>query len=158
MIINEETQSNDELYHYGVMGMKWGIRKASGTISRSTSSAKTGKAIKSLNTHRSKASNKVEKLESKNKKLEVKVNKRTAKANKRKGKVHSIYFTEVGKQKADKNIRKAMAQEGKAAKYQKKINKNKKLQEMFNKGIGDIDLLNMSAGMKYTEQLLKEKR
>lgn len=55
---------NNELYHYGVRGMKWGVRKATKTLSSSKSTVEQReKAISSLQKHKIKASAKVAKLE-----------------------------------------------------------------------------------------------
>ena len=63
--------NNNELYHYGVRGMKWGIRKATKTLSSSKSTVEQReKAISSLQKHKRKASAKVAKLEKKHPQLE----------------------------------------------------------------------------------------
>ena len=57
----ENDYNNQEyLQHYGVRGMRWGIRRASKTLSKSSStSEQREKAISSLQKHRAKATKKV---------------------------------------------------------------------------------------------------
>ena len=46
-------ENNNELYHYGVRGMKWGIKKASKTLSSDkATSEKKEKAVASLEKHK----------------------------------------------------------------------------------------------------------
>ena len=46
--------SNDYLYHYGVPGMKWGIRRTPAQLGRTTSSTKKKSTSKSLSTFKRK--------------------------------------------------------------------------------------------------------
>ncbi len=63
---------DDELYHYGVLGMKWGVHRASKKYSSATTSKARSKATDSLKSHMSKASKKLNKY---SKKTDKKLNK-----------------------------------------------------------------------------------
>ena len=64
-----------ELMHYGVKGMKWGVRRASKQLSKATTNEERDRAISKLEKHRSKASAKIDKLTKKQPKLQKKVDK-----------------------------------------------------------------------------------
>lgn len=60
----------DELYHYGVKGMRWGVRKATKAVNRALYKDELNDAVKSLKRHKSKATAKIEKLDAKAKRIE----------------------------------------------------------------------------------------
>lgn len=96
--------NEEELYHYGVLGMRWGVRRASRNLSKANSSGdkeKRQKALDSLNKHQMKINKKLAKLDKRGVKLE---NKRTNALTK-------------GEPKAAKLERKASKYRLKAAKY-----------------------------------------
>ena len=71
------TRKNDELKHYGVLGMKWGVHRATKQYSAATTKAERTKAADKLNTHMGKASKKLNKYYTKtNKKLDKAIRKR----------------------------------------------------------------------------------
>ena len=70
---------NDELYHYGVLGMKWGVRRASKQLSKATTREERDKAIGKLNKHRSKASAEIDKRKAARPKLQERADRLSAK-------------------------------------------------------------------------------
>ena len=106
------TPSEDELMHYGVIGMKWGVRRARKTLSssNSTKEAKT-KAKSSLDKHYEKASNKLTKISAKADTHLEKARKHAVKA--------ETKWSESGrakqKEKASKSRRKALKKMKKAS-------------------------------------------
>ena len=74
-----KTLHDDELMHYGVLGMKWGVRRASRQLSGATNRETRDAAIKSLNKHKSKGEAKIASLEKKRVKLDAKLHKATTK-------------------------------------------------------------------------------
>lgn len=102
-------ESGEELQHYGVKGMRWGVRRASKQLSSATDSASRDKAVASLNKHRTKSTQKIQKLEKKQEKLNASLTRSGAK--------------DVAK--AAKLEKKASKLDSKVLKYTKKSNKYK---------------------------------
>ena len=146
--------NNEELKHYGVMGTRWGVHRASRALSSATSAKQRDKAISALNKHRAKSVNKISQLrklhtslqnkrDSQIKGNDIKAAKLAPKAasyeKKQYGRFTSQkkaekYTYKAGKLKAKSDAIKAKSEKTKAA-----IAKNEKMQEAFRKGINSID-------------------
>ena len=155
--------TNNELKHYGVLGMKWGVRRNTSRLNSSDSSGQA-KAVTALNRHRTKASNEIAKLQKKNVKLEkrnernvLKADPKAAKLNKQaadyRRKVTGIF---VSDRRAQKYLSKAYLAETKAKdlsaranEVRAKIEKNKMLIKTFERGISEIDTALADKGRKY---------
>ena len=60
--MNDRYYQEDELTHYGVKGMRWGVRRASKRLSKATTKEDYDKAVSSLQKHRAKSTKKVNDL------------------------------------------------------------------------------------------------
>lgn len=157
-------EMGDELQHYGVLGMKWGVRRASRNLSSATTREQRDKAVASLQKHRTKGEAKVQKLEKRHVKLEKDVERAITKsdtkaseiARKAAHKRNKAYGTFVSKRRSDKllfkankldakaNNLKALSEDAKA-----KLAKNEKMTEMFNREIKNIDNALLDKGRRY---------
>lgn len=123
------TSKEDELMHYGVLGMKWGVRKGN-----------TAKAYE-------KASAKLKKLDKKATKYQKKAMKYTRKADKH------WYGRDIYQDKANRNKKKAVKYMRKANKWYKQMDKAfketnvKMTQEQTNIGRRYINSLDMRMSM-----------
>ena len=162
-----QTYTNDELYHSGVLGMKWGVRRATNRLSKATTAADRDKAVSSLNKHREKATAKVAKLEKKRPKLEQNVEKQITKndvkatklqqkaAHKRNKGYNSLLMSQSRRQKnifkADRLQAKADTLKAESEKAKAALAKNESMQNTFKQGINRIDQALIDNGRKYLE-------
>ena len=64
-IITKDIEEENDIKHYGVLGMKWGVRRANKKYSTATTKEERAKASKKLSSHMEKASKKLNKLDTK---------------------------------------------------------------------------------------------
>lgn len=157
---------DNELYHYGVKGMRWGVRRAEKLLSGT--SEQRNKGISSLNKHLEKGSAKVAKLENKHKPLQKKVDKNTQKTDVKAAKMKSksaklrkkSYGMFVSKSKHDKLIYKADKLDinsdvliTKSNKAKAKLLKNEKMTELFKIEINKINKILADQGSQFIKNL-----
>lgn len=171
-IIHNGTLMSEELYHYGVKGMRWGVRRATKTLSsKSSSKEDRDKAAAKLGKIREKGSKEISKLQSKTPKLEKKVDKmiqkndvKAAKMRDKQAKIKKKIggrFTSIDKAQklmAESNQLdiKASQLEAKSQKAKAMLTQNKNMQEQFKKEISKIDTALVSAGRQYVEMYMKK--
>lgn len=116
---NAPELTEEELMHYGVLGMKWGVRRASKQLSSATTKEGRAKAKASLDKHYTKSSKKLNKYSKK-------VDKNLAKARKKAVKSEASLLT------SSKGRAKAAA---KAAKFRRRAMRNMKKGEKWAKAM-----------------------
>lgn len=143
-------ERNNELQHYGVLGMKWGVRRAR----KAAESGNSDKARELYSKHYAKASAKVNKL---NKKAADK-NLKAAKLQKKALTKETKATNEKQFQKARQQLFKANTQKLKSAKLEKKAMKFEKKMEKTFGGVklSDVSRESVASGKKYAYMLLNE--
>lgn len=155
--------NSDELAHYGVLGMKWGVRRNTKRLS-SSDSAQREKAVRSLQAARTKGSAQIAKLKTKGVKLEEKHERHVIKSETKAAKLNAkaanqrrkAYGLFVSKNKTAKRLGKAVVLEAKASALTAKaaqakaaINKNDAMIKAFEREISNIDTALSNRGRKY---------
>lgn len=143
----------DELYHYGVKGQKWGVRRAR----RAYSSGNYSKGNSIAKKHLAKSYRKVNKLNNQYSKLNAKRNKQiltsdvevaelSRKALKNEKKAAGFFTSE---KKSQKLLRDAAEYKAKATSLKAEIEetkakmaKNEKIRELLNTNIKELEMLN----------------
>lgn len=156
--------ADNELYHYGVKGMRWGVRRATKQLSNATTKEDKAKAVSKLQTHKTKATNKIAKIQAKNVKLEKKREKQilttdqkaaklrekgTAKRNKSYRLLMSKSRRAKLRYKADMLNAKADSLYAQSERTKAKIKSNETMMKTFEKGINDIDQTLIKNGRRY---------
>jgi len=157
---------NAEIYHYGVKGMRWGIRRARKQLSKATTSEDRDKAINKLNKHRQKASNEITKLDKQKPNLQKSYDRAVTKTDVKIAKMEqksarlarraTRAFT--SKDKAQELMVKSQLMDMKIKELKSYSNsakanlaKNERMRQMFTEGIDSID----AALVEYGKQRIR---
>lgn len=149
-IVTKVSESNEDLQHYGVLGMKWGVRHANKQYAKSTTKSERQKATDKLNTHMDKASKKLNKLDTKAEKSRGKAEKKYYKYTKAAGR--GVLLRNSSK------IRKAKQKFKRSdAKYANKVTKVNEWYKAMEKEFGNTNVKITSQqaeiGKKYLEAM-----
>lgn len=159
-----------ELYHYGVKGMQWGVRR---NLKRLHTANQTGdkkghnRAVKSLYSHQNKINKKLGSLDKQSAKLEAKRYRQSTKSAPKIAKLESQaarYLDKSYRTRSEKRAAKyrrktvslryqASKMKASVAKTQARIEQNKHMQEAFKKGLSEInnELITKGQGFLYDE-------
>lgn len=156
---------SEEINHYGVLGMKWGVHRARKTLySPSSSDVRKVYATRSLVNHKGKSQSKLNKLAKQETRLvkreqknsqsgDVRAARLHAKAAKLRQKSTGILTSEetawLLNRKANKLDRKSANLQKRSTRVKAKLAKNRKNQEIFKQGINEIDKALTEKGKKY---------
>jgi hypothetical protein len=157
-------QEPDSLQHYGVKGMKWGVRRASKKLSKASTDDERRKAVSSLQKHRSKGAAEITKLQKRLPKLEAnaeravvrydpkiaKLNGQAARARRKMGRVFvtTSQYDRL-RWKAERLEAQAASLKASSAEAKAKVYANKTMQEAFQREINNIDRILVERGKKY---------
>lgn len=157
--------TQEELVHYGVKGMRWGIRRGRKKLSSASTKAERAKAVESLKKVKAKSEKKIGKLDreiekkqqylSKNRdRLIDKANRADYKYTYHQSKVYGWRGGVDRTRQTRANLWNAKAQKyrGQIKYAEDLIAKNERLKSEFNKGINEIDSLIKERGKKYIKK------
>lgn len=170
-----------ELYHYGVKGMRWGVRRAQKELRKSTFDNEANRAFSKLQKHRAKGSAELTKLKKKHSKLEVdlagssqkdaekaiklerKASKLDRKAAKKRKKAGSIltsskkaaklaYQADYLKSRSDMLKSKASTMRATYERNKQRVESNERMQKLFQTEIDNIDKTFAQYGRDYRDK------
>ncbi len=165
---------NNDAYlkHYGVLGMKWGVRRSLHNYSTASTKQEKIKAVSSLQKHHNKITNKITTLDNKTQSLakkkfkyETKTKPKIAKLQKKSlkltNKAYKVGVSNLDKankleKKARKKDMKASKLELKGAKLTSKIIKTQSQKIVYKQHLSQVDSVLLGDGKQYTQELLKK--
>ena len=157
-------QNNEELKHYGVLGMKWGVHRATKRLNSAKTPEDRKKALAKLDKHRGKITKKLTSLNNESDKLEkqkfnvvtktdVKSAKLQTQINRLNKKAAGVFTSENKAMKLTMKANKLNVKLNELTAYSNevkaKVEKNKAMKETFNRTLNEVDSILLANGKKY---------
>lgn len=157
---------SDDLYHYGIIGMRWGVRRSKKQLVSARNASERDEAVSKLNEHREKGVNKIDSLRKRDVWLQKQVvrnetkasnyAKKAARERMTKYQLVNLVMPSIEKRFHERQAVRADLKSSKrmsaASRYKTLMNWNQKSINMFQREINKIDVSITEAGKRFIDE------